>query len=112
MIGGNKIGGMCVQGMQENVNRRVENVRNTPTENESKATSLLLRKHLINLVEAVTERETSESLQKARPEQKTTSLMPRKHLINLVEDVKEKGLLRIGINSLVVSWLDTGVAER
>jgi hypothetical protein len=37
--------------------------------------------------------------------------MLRKHLINLVEDVKEKLPLRIGINSLVISWLGTGVAR-
>jgi hypothetical protein len=37
--------------------------------------------------------------------------MLRKHLINLTEDVKEEGLLRIGINSLVISWLGTGVAR-
>jgi len=34
-----------------------------------------------------------------------------KHLIKLIEDVKEKGLLRIGINSLVISWLGMGVAR-
>jgi hypothetical protein len=37
------------------------------------------------------------------------SLMLRKHLINLTEDVKDKGSLRIGINSLVISWLGTRV---
>jgi hypothetical protein len=37
--------------------------------------------------------------------------MLRKHMINLAEDVKEKGSLRIGINSLVISWLGTGVAR-
>jgi hypothetical protein len=36
--------------------------------------------------------------------------MLRKHLINLAKAVKEKGPLRIGINSLVISWLGTGVA--
>jgi hypothetical protein len=45
------------------------------------------------------------------PEQKAASLMLRKHLINLVKDVKEKGSLRNGINSLVISWLGTGVAR-
>jgi hypothetical protein len=40
-----------------------------------------------------------------------TSLMLREHLINLVEAVTEKGSLRIGINSLVISWLGTGVAR-
>jgi hypothetical protein len=34
--------------------------------------------------------------------------MLRKYLINLAGDVKEKGSLRIGINSLVISWLGTG----
>jgi hypothetical protein len=34
--------------------RRVEYVRNTPMENELKAMRLMLRKHLINLVEAMT----------------------------------------------------------
>jgi hypothetical protein len=58
------IGGMCMQGTQENVKRRVENARNTPGENEPKATSLMLRKHLINLIEVVTEREISESMQR------------------------------------------------
>jgi hypothetical protein len=38
-------------------------------------------------------------------------LMLRNHLINLVEVVKEKGPLRIGINSLVISWLGTRVAR-
>jgi hypothetical protein len=37
--------------------------------------------------------------------------MLRKHLINLAEAVKEKGSVRIGINSLVISWLGTGVAR-
>jgi hypothetical protein len=37
--------------------------------------------------------------------------MLRKHLINLVEDVKERESLRIDINSLVISWLGTGVAR-
>jgi len=37
--------------------------------------------------------------------------MLRKHLINLAEDVKEKRLLIININSLVVSWLGMGVAR-
>jgi hypothetical protein len=89
----------------------VENARSSPAENEQKATSLMLREHLINLIEAVTEKEISESLQRTRPEQKAASLMLRKHLINLAEDVKEKGSLRIGINSLVISWLGTGVAR-
>jgi hypothetical protein len=44
-------------------------------------------------------------------EQKAMSLMLRKHLINLTEDVKEKGSLRIGINSVVISWLGVGVAK-
>jgi hypothetical protein len=38
--------------------------------------------------------------------------MLRKHLINLAEDVKEKGSMRIGINSLVISWLGMGWLER
>jgi hypothetical protein len=46
-----------------------------------------------------------------RHEQKVVSLMLRKHLINLAKDVKEKGSMRIGINSLVISWLGTGVAR-
>ena len=45
------------------------------------------------------------------PEQNVVRLMLRKHLINLAKDVKEKGPLRIGINSLVISWLDMGVAR-
>jgi hypothetical protein len=101
---------MCVQGTQENKRRRVENARNIRAgENESKATSLMQRKHLINLIEAMTEREIYESMQRMGPEQKAMSLMLRKHLINLAEDVK--GSLRIGINSLVISWLGTGVAR-
>jgi hypothetical protein len=87
----------------------VENARNSPVDYEPKDTSLMLRKHLIKLVEVMTEREISEGMQRTRPEQKATSLMLRKHLINLAEDVKEKGSLRIGINSLVISWLRTGV---
>ena len=34
-----------------------------------------------------------------------------KHLINLAKVVTEKGSMRIGINSLVISWLGTGVAR-
>jgi hypothetical protein len=37
---------------------------------EQKVTSLMLREHLINLVEAMTEKEISESLQRTEPEQK------------------------------------------
>jgi hypothetical protein len=37
-------------------------------ENESKATSLMRRKHLINLIEVVTEGEIYESMQRTRPE--------------------------------------------
>jgi hypothetical protein len=37
--------------------------------------------------------------------------MLRKYLINLTEDVKEKGSLRIDINSLVISWLAMAVAR-
>jgi hypothetical protein len=71
----------------------------------------MLREHLINLIEAMTEKKISESLQRTRPEQKVASLMLRKHLINLAEAVKEKGSVRIGINSLVISWLGMGVAR-
>jgi hypothetical protein len=39
------------------------------------------------------------------------NLMLKKHLINLAENVKHKGPMRIGINSLVISWLGTGVAR-
>ena len=46
-----------------------------------------------------------------RPDHKVARLMSRKHLINLTEDVKEKGSLRIGISSLVISWLIMGVAK-
>jgi hypothetical protein len=35
----------------------VENARSSPAENEQKVTSLMLRKHLINLIEAMTEKE-------------------------------------------------------
>ena len=59
----------------------------------------------------MTKRDISKSMQRTRPEQKAASLMLRKHLINLAEDVKEKGLMRIGINSLVISWLGTRVAR-
>jgi hypothetical protein len=62
------IGGMCMQGTQEDMKRRVENARNTLVENEPKVTSLMLRKHMINLVKAMTEREISESMQRTRPE--------------------------------------------
>jgi hypothetical protein len=37
--------------------------------------------------------------------------MLRKHLINLAKDVKEKVSMRVGINSLVISWLGMGVAR-
>jgi hypothetical protein len=51
-----------MQGTQEDMKRRVENVRKIwPAENESKATSLMQRKHLINLIEAVTKRKIFES---------------------------------------------------
>jgi hypothetical protein len=83
----------------------------TLAENEKRTTSLMWRKNQINLVKAVTERETSESMQRMRPEQEATSLMLRKHMINLAEDAKEKGSMRININSLVISWLGTGVAR-
>jgi hypothetical protein len=48
----------------------VENVGSSQAENEQKAASLMLRKHLINLVEAIIERKISESLQRTEPEQK------------------------------------------
>ena len=35
--------------------------------------------------------------------------MLKNHLINLAEDAKEKVSMRIGINSLVISWLGMGV---
>jgi hypothetical protein len=38
-------------------------------------------------------------------------LMLRKHLINLTGAVKETGVVRIGINSLVISWLGMGVVR-
>jgi len=101
-----------VQGMQNDMKRRVENARNRGiSENESKAMSLMQRKHLINLVEVVTEREIFKIVQRTRPEEKVASLMLRKHLITLIEDVKEKGSMRIGINSLVISWIGIGVAR-
>jgi hypothetical protein len=101
-----------VQGTQEDMKRRVENERKKRVvENESKATSLMQRKHMINLVEAMTEREISESIQRTRPKQKVTSLISSKHLINLTEDAKEKGSMIICINSLVISWLGMGVAR-
>jgi hypothetical protein len=71
----------------------------------------MLKKNLINLIEAIIDREIYESMQRTRPEQKVVSLMSRKHLINLTEDMKEKGLMRVGINSLVISWLGMGVAK-
>ena len=46
----------------QRIKRRVENKRNSPAENEPKAMILMLRKHLINLVEAMTKREISESM--------------------------------------------------
>jgi hypothetical protein len=39
-------------------------------DHEHKATSLMLREHLINLIEAITEREISESSQRTEPEKK------------------------------------------
>jgi hypothetical protein len=61
------------------------------------------RKHMINLVEAMIEKEISDSMQRAGPDKKATRLMLRKHLINLTEDAKGKGLMRIGINSMEIS---------
>jgi hypothetical protein len=90
----------------------VENVRNSPAENEQKAMRLILREHMINLVEVVTEKAISESLQRMGLEQKAVILMLRKHLINLAEDVKEKGSLRIGINSLVMAWHECGQSAK
>ena len=49
-------------------------------------------------------------MQRIELEKKVMILMLRKHLINLAEDAKEKGSMRIGINSLGISWLGTGVA--
>jgi hypothetical protein len=72
---------------------------------------LMLRKHMINLSEAVTDREIFESMQRMGTEKKVASLMLRKHLKNITEDVKEKGSLRIGINSIVISWLGMRVAR-
>jgi hypothetical protein len=71
----------------------------------------MLREHLINLIEAVTEKKISKMLQRPGPEKKATSLMLRKHLINLAEVVKEKGSMRICINSLVISWHGTWVSR-
>jgi hypothetical protein len=102
---------MCVHGTRGNVKRRVENAKSIPAENEQRATSLMWRKHLINLVEAMTDREISKSMQRTEPERKVANLMLRKHLVNLAEDAKEKGSMRIGINSLVIPWLGTGVAR-
>jgi hypothetical protein len=45
-------------------------VRSSPTDDDQKAASLMLDEHLINLVEAITKRETSESSQRTEPEQK------------------------------------------
>jgi hypothetical protein len=69
------------------------------------------RKHMKNLVEDVTKREIFESMQRMRLEQKVVSLMLRKHLTNPAEDAKEKGLMRIDINSMVISWLRMVVAR-
>jgi hypothetical protein len=89
----------------------VENVRSSPTENEEKVVSLMWSRHLKNLIKFVTEGEISESMEKMGLDQKTTSLMLTKHMINLAKDVKEKGSLRIGINSLVISWFGMKVAS-
>jgi hypothetical protein len=40
----------------------VENARNSPAENEPKDKRLMLRKHIINLVEVMTERKIYESM--------------------------------------------------
>jgi hypothetical protein len=50
-------------------------------------------------------------MQRMIPEQKVTILMLRNHLINLAEDAKEKGSMRIGINSLVISWIGMGFSR-
>jgi hypothetical protein len=43
------------------IHRREENARSSPAENEKKATILMPRDHMINIVEAMTEKEISES---------------------------------------------------
>jgi hypothetical protein len=55
----------------------------------------MLRKHLTNLIEAIIERETSESLQRTEPEQK----------------LKQERTLENCESSLVISWLGMGVAR-
>jgi hypothetical protein len=56
-------------------------VRISLTENKKKDTSLM--EHMINLVETMTDKEISESLQRTRPELKAVRLMLKKHLINI-----------------------------
>jgi hypothetical protein len=46
----------------------VENVRSSPVENEQKIAGLMWREHMINLIEVVTEKELSESMQRMGPE--------------------------------------------
>jgi hypothetical protein len=61
---------MCLQGTQEDKKRRVDNagIGIRQEENELKAMRLMLRKHLINLIEVVTDGELFESMQRTRPE--------------------------------------------
>jgi hypothetical protein len=53
-----------MQGTRGNVKRRVENAKNIPAENEHRATRLMWRKNMISLVEALIDREISESMQR------------------------------------------------
>jgi hypothetical protein len=53
------IGGMSTQGTQMNEEKRREALQRI---NKKKVVSLILRKHLINLTEAMTEKEIFESL--------------------------------------------------
>jgi hypothetical protein len=56
--------------VRKGIKRREENERSSLADDEQKAMSLMLRENLINLVEAMTEKEISESLQRTKPEQK------------------------------------------
>jgi hypothetical protein len=77
----------------------------------------MLRKHLINFAEVVTER-IFENLQKTRSKKKVMSLMLREYLINLTEVMIEGRSLRSCRRLeehrevfLVISWLGTRVAR-
>jgi hypothetical protein len=66
---------------QRRAQARKGDAQSSPGEHDQKAMSLMLDEHLIKLIEAITERETSESVQRTEPEQK---LKQRKEFLRTV----------------------------